>query len=136
MRNKSFLPLIEQVCMIAVFAIVAVLCVQGFSLAYRISYHQEKKDEAVLAVQNAAETLKSTFGNLEQAVEWNGGYQENDIWYVPYDEQWKPVAKEEAEFLLVAKRLECENDFLGGAIINAMWGGEILFTLEVHWQEG
>lgn len=137
MRNRAFLPLMEQICMIAVFAIISVLCIQGFTLAYRISNQQERKDHAVLEAQNAVETLKSTFGDLDKSVEQNGGYHIDGNWYISYNENWEQVEDaEQAKYVLVASILRDENVFLGGADIQVICGEEVLFALTVYWQEG
>ena len=59
MRNRAFLPLIEQILMIAVFAIVSAVCIGCFASARSISLGTEKKDTAVILAQNTAESIKA-----------------------------------------------------------------------------
>ena len=60
MRSKSPLALMEQVVMVLVFALAAALCLRVFVFSDQASERNEAVDRAVLEVQNAAETLKST----------------------------------------------------------------------------
>ena len=59
MKNKAPLPMMEQLIMILVFALTASLCLQGFSLADRMSRRHEAREQAVVLAQNTAETLKA-----------------------------------------------------------------------------
>ena len=58
MKQKTFVPLMEQICMICIFALAAALCLQGFALANKISEDRHAKDCALISAQNAAEILK------------------------------------------------------------------------------
>ena len=55
MKQKVPLALMEQVIMIAVFAVSAALCLEAFAMAERVSRENEDRDNAVRLAQNAAE---------------------------------------------------------------------------------
>ena len=59
MRNRAFLPLMEQAIMILVFALAAALCLRTFVWADGYSARQQARDQAVTVAQNAAETLQA-----------------------------------------------------------------------------
>jgi len=66
MKSRSGLVLMEMLICILVFAISAVLCLQVFLQADRISTETTLRDQAVLLAQNGAETMKACAGNLKQ----------------------------------------------------------------------
>lgn len=121
MKNRAFLPLIEQIIMIAVFAIVATVCIACFSSARQISVKTELTDNAVILAQNTAETIKNKGLQPERST-------------VYYNKDLLPDASGE-----YAVKIEpiIENDpFLCGATVSVMHKNETLFELTVHWQEG
>ena len=124
MKNKAFAPLIEQICMIAVFAIVAAVCIGGFSTAYNISRETERKDNAVLLAQNAAEQLKCGSITLSgEAID------------LSYDAKLQPAADSGVYTVNIAPA-PTEDPLLSGARITVYYADEALFALTVHWQEG
>jgi len=136
MRNRSLLPLMEQICMIAVFALAAALCLQSFTLANRISNDQINKDHAVIMAQNAAEVLKSVSGDFDEACAIHGGSHHGSNWYISYDGDWNPLTSRDGEVYSVqAFHRETGDPFLGSATIYVQQDGEILYTLTVGWQE-
>lgn len=136
MKNRSFLPLMEQLCMIAIFALAAVLCLQGFSLANRISKQQANKDKAVIAAQTAAEVLKSVSGNYATAASLYAGYYEDNTWQIPYDADWKPLPDSESGVhFLQAVPNDTADEFISSAIIRVYTNDQTLYTLTIAWQE-
>lgn len=136
MRNRSLLPLMEQICMIAVFALAAALCLQGFTLANRISKNQMSKDRAVVMAQNAAEVLKSVSGDFDEACTIYGGSHHGSNWYISYDGAWNPLTSRDGEVYSVqAFHRETGDPLLGSATICVRQDSEILYTLTVSWQE-
>lgn len=125
MKNKAFAPLIEQICMIAVFAIVAAVCIGGFSMAYNISRETERKDAAVLLAQNTAEQLKG--GSITLA---------GETLVLCYDAQLQPTAGEDAEYTVTVTSVPTQQALLCGARITVYYADEALFALTVHYQEG
>jgi len=63
MRSKAPLMMIEQMVMLLVFALAAVLCLQAFTLSQNISQQNVYRDRLVIEAQNAAEAMKSGHGD-------------------------------------------------------------------------
>ncbi len=143
MRSKTPLALMEQVVMVLVFALAAALCLQVFELADRTSRRNEAIDRAVQVCQTAAETLKAAGGDVahaqQAAAARMGGAVEEGLWYVLYNENWKPVdGIDEAVYALYVRGAAAQTD---GMVKADVWaetcevdGGE-LFSLTVVWQE-
>lgn len=136
MRNKAPLPLMEQLVMVLVFALTAAVCLRGFYLADRTSRLQEARDRSVILVQNAAELLKHTSGNFSDALDSAGGFLEDSVWYIPYDESWQTLSiPDDAVYLLQVTPIDTENPFLGSAHIKVTYKQYILFEITTAWQE-
>ncbi|MBQ6789054.1 MAG: hypothetical protein IJO81_02570 [Clostridia bacterium] len=73
MKNRSFLPLMEILLTIAVFAIASVICLQGFTKANDISKRRSELDAAVLLAQDTCEVLKYSRGDMDLAAELTEG---------------------------------------------------------------
>ena len=123
MRNKAFAPLIEQICMIAVFAIVAAVCIGGFSRADNISRQTQQQDAAVNLAQNVAEQVKA------------GALRPEEASLLYYNDALQPAEAETAAFT-VRLTPETSDPLLGSARITVLRDGEELFSLTVKWQEG
>lgn len=121
MRNRAFLPLIEQILMIAVFAIVSAVCIGCFASARAISLGTEKKDTAVILAQNTAESIK-TNGLSEKTV-------------VFYNEDMT-VGDSKDGFMVVCEPLDDSNALLGSASVSVFYDEKLLFEITVRWQEG
>lgn len=117
MKNKTPLPLMEQLIMVLVFALTAALCLQGFSLADRISRRQEAREKAVVLAQNMAETLKSGSGDLEASSR------------LPED------FSEDSDFAVQIIPVSTEDPYLGSARIVVTYKEETIFEITVAWQE-
>lgn len=135
MKNKAPLALMEQLVMIAVFALAAVLCLQVFVVSDRLSRESEARDRAVTAAQNAAETLKSCDGDFGSAARIRGR-TEGENWILDYDENWQP-AEEKAAYYVKVTPTDSGHKLLGAAEITVQRAGkeETIFTLPVAWQE-
>lgn len=117
MKNKTPLPLMEQLIMVLVFALTAALCLQGFSLADRISRRQEAREKAVVLAQNMAETLKTSYGDLEAA-------------YRLLDD-----SPADSYFTIQVIPVSTEDPYLGSARIMVTYEEENIFEIAVAWQE-
>jgi len=84
-KSKTPLVLMELLVMVLVFALAAALCLQCFVLSDRLSQRSELRDEAVTAVQNAAERLKARGGSYEQAVSGLSGTWADGALAIPGD---------------------------------------------------
>ncbi len=117
MRNKSPLALMEQILMVLVFALSAALCLQGFTLANRISARLENRNQAVALAQNAAELVKYYDGDFTQAErQLNGTWDENIL------------------HLEITPAVSA-SPFLGAAQIKVLHEEEIVFEIIVAWQK-
>lgn len=121
MKNRAFLPLIEQIVMIVVFAIISAVCLKGFAVARSISVETERIDNAVILAQNTAEMLK-----LKKHLE------AKTITY--YDKDLKQT-DECSEYTVVATSIENEDPLLGEATVQVFYSENLLFELTVGWQE-
>jgi hypothetical protein len=117
----------EQLVMVLVFALAAALCLRCFVRSDQMSQRNALRDEAVLCVQSAAETLKGCGGDYEQAArlmngQWDGG-------------KVTVQAHEGCTLLILPK--ETDDPLLGSADIEVycLQGNELLFGLTVAWQE-
>lgn len=123
MKSKASVLLMEQLVMILVFALAAVLCLQVFVYADWTSREMEIRDRAVALAQNGAEILK-TCGNLEEAAELLGGtVREGAL-----------TAAREALTLKIC-RTATTVPGLARAEVRVADGEDIIFTLTVAWQE-
>ena len=139
MHNKSFLSVLEQVCMILFFSLAAAVALQGFALAESISDKRDTLEYAVVAVQNAAETVKSCKGDFVRAADLLSGTGDDDSFSVSYDEKGSAcsVSSPSAEkFILVTQKTDSDNPLLGCAYIQAICDDTTIFSLTVCWQEG
>lgn len=121
MRNRAFSPLLEQILMIAVFALVAAVCVSGFSKAYHISQQTHRKDQAVILAQNLAEELKSGLIPADGTVF--------------YDDALQLTTEAAAAYVATVTPIPTDVAGLGGACIRIHCEDTHLYTLTVHWQE-
>ena len=134
MKSKAPLSLMEQVIMILVFSLASAICLQGFSVANRISHSQENRNQAALVAQNYAELLKYHSGDYETADLSSSGYWDNFSYHISYDDTWTATTKK-ATYSLVATPLESDNNLLGNAKIQVCSGRHILFEIDIAWQE-
>lgn len=134
MRSKAPLTLIEQAVMLLVFALAAVLCLKAFVWADTQSAAGAQRDRALLAAQNAAETLKYCEGDFEQAAQIGGGMWDGESWIVLYDEDWN-VIDDMHTYSLHAVSGESGLDLLGQATVTVHQDELELAALQICWQE-
>ena len=128
MKSKAPLALMEQLVMVLVFALAAALCLQAFVLADRISRHSEVHDRAVLQVQNAAEVLKSSGGDLQACETMLGGTAGDGSWV------WLPEGQE--AYQITAEPQASDHHLLGSALVSAReQDGSVLFQVTVVWRK-
>lgn len=127
MKLKTPLALMEQLVMVLVFALAAALCVSCFVTADRLSNRYAVRDEAVLAAQTAAETLKGCRGNYEEAAALVEGQWENGV----------VAVRSEDRYTLVITPKDSGYDLLGCASIDVYAAADdsLLFGITVSWQE-
>lgn len=123
MTDKAPLALLEQILMLLIFALAAVLCLQAFLRSDTASREIALRDEAMLCTQSAAEVVKACRGDLHDAAAILGGTVEGSVWRAEY------------ERMTLTATVEVSSGYLGQAQLTATSGGRTLLTLPVAWQE-
>ena len=137
MKNKAFLSILEQLCMILIFAIVAAICLRAFSFANSISQDRKALDQAVIAAQNTAEVLKSNQGDFEASAAELLGSVENKCLVIHYNESGLPTAEEaNAHFKLIADLQASSHPLTECARIQVVKNSSVIYELSVTWQAG
>ncbi|MEE1357156.1 MAG: hypothetical protein UHG68_06290 [Clostridia bacterium] len=135
MKNKAFLPLLEQLCMILIFSIACTICLQVFLHADNISKDRDSQDEAVVIAQNAAELLKGNGGDLNACAQALSGISDEGTLIVFYDKKCSPVDNESnAELKLIVTKKETSSDLIECAQVEVIKNAKTIFELEVYWQ--
>ena len=134
MRNKAFLPLMEQILMIAVFAIAAAVCLSAFAAGNRISRERSALDEAVLLAQNTCELMKHAEGDMEKAAELTGGTWKGNELLIYFDANGDKTDADGAVYLVKACRSEPDSG-VGQAEVTVTAGETELYSVSVAWQE-
>ncbi|MCL2201817.1 MAG: hypothetical protein FWB75_07605 [Oscillospiraceae bacterium] len=104
-RSKSTLFLIEQLIVIAVFAICATACISILTNAYFQARDSRDISNALLAAESVAESFKAVSGDFDTAAEISGGQAELlDGGYraitVFFDSNWQVSSETAAEYIL------------------------------------
>ena len=152
MKSKAPLLLMEQMVMLLVFALAAALCLQAFVKSDGLSGNSEARDRAVTLCQTAAETVRHSGGNFNEAAEKLGlEFGQGSTMFRYYDENWEPLpisegpipgggegydpAQEGAECLTIQAVLDAPPGLGKASVCVSEAHGEALFELEVAWQE-
>ena len=120
MKNKATLTLMELAIMVLVLALCGGLCLSAFAWADTAAREDALRQEAMQVLQNAAEALKHTGGDVPKAAELYGAWE--DGWIASGIE----IAVESAP---------ADIPLLGSARLEAWHGGKSWGTLIVCWQE-
>ena len=99
MKSKAPLSLMEQLIMLLVFSLAAALCLQVFVLSSQMSRRCDARNQAELRIQNAAEILKASRGDLSQCEAVLGGSVRDEGWEIYYDAKWKETSSEQSVYL-------------------------------------
>lgn len=136
MKSKTPLALIELVIMILIFSLTAALCLRAFVWSDQISSQSAVRDQAVIQVQTAAETIKACSGNLDDAAAILGAQASADGQSLTIPGQ---------DFVLTAEKRAINTRGLGCAFLSAAPApysdaaasplSEPIYTLEIFWQE-
>ena len=119
-RSRSTLFLMEQLIVIAVFAICAAACVSILTASYLMARDTRDMSNAVLAAESAAESYKAFSGDLGKTAELLEGlivsYSGEDAGLVVYyDNHWRPThIATDAEYIL---RLTGEPPQVGASVL-------------------
>lgn len=134
MRSKTPLAMMEQLLMLLVFALAALVCLQVFVFSGQTSRRNEARDRAVLEAQNAAEELKSLRGDMILAAKLYGGSCDGQTWSWTYDENWERDGGD--DYCVLVTRSDSGEPLLGAAQVTVSTAeGDQLFALPVAWQE-
>jgi len=100
-RSKSTLFLIEQLIVVAVFAICAVACVRILTAAYFTSRDTRDVSHAIIVAETAAESFKAVSGDFNRTASIIGGSFSNldgyDAVIVYFDSGWHLIDSSNAE---------------------------------------
>lgn len=135
MRSKTPLAMMEQLLMLLVFALAALVCLQVFVFSGQTSRRNEARDRAVLEAQNAAEALKS--GDSGYFAEMGAGVNGNAGYLLAYDGDWQPVPADsgDAAYTLTTTETESGLAFLWTAEVRVSTvNGDQLIRLPVAGQ--
>jgi len=94
-RSKSTLQLIEQIIVIAVFAVCAAVCVNIIATSYLMTARAVDTRNALSVAETAAEGFKAVGGNMDDV-------------RLFFDEDWLPAEADEAAFVLELTRTQGE----------------------------
>ena len=108
-RSRSTLFLMEQLIVIAIFALCASVCVKIFIGSFLMAGDTRDMRQALVAAKGGAECYKA-YGDLEKtaALLSGGRYSSSpaaDAYYVYYDEDWQVCGETEAAYALRLKVL-------------------------------
>jgi len=105
-RSKSTLFLIEQLIVIAVFAICAVACISILTAAYFNASNSKAASHAILKAESAAEVFKAVGGDGPAVLSILGSAQNSGTksgspaLMIYYDQEWQITNEANAEFVL------------------------------------
>ena len=103
-RSKSTLFLIEQLIVIAVFAICAAACISILTNAYFMARDSRDISNALFAAESVAETFKAVSADFDQAAEISGGISAREgtaeSLKVFFDNYWAVSSEQDAKFIL------------------------------------
>ena len=103
-RSKSTLFLIEQLIVIAVFAICATACVRILTNAYFYAVDARDVSNALHAAESSTESFKAVGGDFAKAAELMGGSVDSvegaAVLVVYFDESWKVIGGGDASYIL------------------------------------
>ena len=133
-RSKSTLFLIEQLIVIAVFAICATACIRIVTNAYFLAKDSRDVSNAMIVAQSGVDSFKAVAGDFERAAELLGGTVRNlpnpDTLVVYYNDNWQVSGEGDASYimLLIADRryVQPEGLTIGELTVEKISGDELL----------
>ena len=119
-RSKSTLPLIEQMIVIAIFAVCAAVCVKILVVSYLITVDAVDTRNALSVAESAAESFKAFEGDTGRIFdvlgEYGSGRFADDTVTIFYDSSWGLTNETGASFVLRLSKRDAE---IGDAVIFA-----------------
>ena len=103
-RSRSTLFLMEQLIVIATFAVCAAACIKILAASYFMATETRNMSNAIRAAENSAECYKAVSGDVEKTAQIMGGIPINidgaDAAIVYYDSNWRVCGEQGAVYLL------------------------------------
>jgi len=104
-RSKSTLFLIEQLIVVAVFAICAMACVRILTTAYFYARDSRDISHALIVAENVAESFKAVSGDLDMTASLVDGVVTGHAGnflhvVVNFDQDWNVAGDEDAYYVL------------------------------------
>ena len=137
-RSRSSLFLMEQLIVIAIFAVCACICVNIFIGSFLMANDTRNLNRALAAAKGGAECYKA-YGDLKKTAAVLGGSEHSGpVAVVYYDTEWRTCGETEAAYVLRLKELHPEKTTEGNLAfpslcklsVEKMSGGEIIgFTV-------
>lgn len=113
-RSKSTLFLIEQLIVIAVFAICSAACIRILTSAYFFAIDSRELSRALLAAESGAECYKAAAGDVFIVAELLGGVSGNadgaEAAFIYYDRNWRVSGESDAQYIL--RIINVNSDYL------------------------
>ena len=120
----------EQLIVIAVFAICASVCVKILSVSYLMTVEAVSTRNALLVAESAAESHKAFAGDTVRIAEILGGWARDGTVTVYYDSNWQPVSEAYAFFVLRLVRSVADTPIIFADIsVSTMLTGDELVSL-------
>ena len=137
-RSRSTLFLIEQLIVVAVFAICSAACVRILTSAYFDARKSRDVSHAILVAESAAESFKSVSGDAVKVSEMLGGIPEDTgsagSITIFYNKEWLSCNKDEAQYvfhLVIEDPYVTSGEVLACEILVERITGEELVSLSV-----
>ena len=134
MKSRAPLSLMEQLIMLLVFALASAVCLRVFAYADSLSRTNEARDQAVLAVETCAETLKASHGDYAAAADAVSGTLQDGTVLAWYDDAFAPTEAADAAYTLTLTPVPAESP-LGSAGISVTGSTGTVYEMTVCWQE-
>ena len=130
-RSKSTLFLIEQLIVVAVFAICATACIRILTNAYFYAVDARDTSNALHAAESGAESFKAVSGDFRKAAELLGGtvgiVDGADALIVYFDESWQAGGESGAAFVLrLVDGRQAAQLFSGSLSVERVTGEELV----------
>jgi len=142
-RSKSTLFLIEQLIVIAVFAICAVACISILTASYFYANDGSAVSNAIIKAESGAEVFKVTGRDFSAAADILGGSTTSEglgadgvsVLSVFYDKSWQICSENNANYVLhlIIESVQGAADFeiITGRVTVRRISGEELISLKV-----
>ena len=134
-RSRSTLFLMEQLIVVAVFAICAAACVRILTASYYMANETRDISNAIEAAENGAERYKAVSGDISKTAELLGG-RPVDIEgaaaaVIYYNKDWRVCAEKDAVYLLSLKSggsVSGQATLLSGELSVEKLGGDVIIA--------